>query len=242
MTDDAPATRTRNTQTSGRKRGAKYLVRDVLVIFVVAIICSFLIKTYIVRSFYIPSGSMENTLRIDDRVIVNELVPAVFPVERGDIVVFKDPGGWLPEKKPVVLNPIAAGFDWVLSLVGISGSDANDHLIKRVIGVAGDHVACCSPTGQITINGSPIYEPYLLLPAGQTTASATPFDVVVPPESLWVMGDNRNNSRDSRVHPDDPDGGFVRMNKVVGRAIFVSWPLWHWTWLDNYPDVFRGAG
>jgi signal peptidase I len=216
-------------------------VRDVLVIFAIAIVVSFVVKTFLVRSFFIPSASMEQTLVIDDRVIVNELVPDIVPIEHGDVVVFKDPGGWLPASVPVPVNPVAAATEWMLSLFGLASPDSNDHLIKRVIGLPGDTVACCTENGQITINGVPIAEPYITLPAGDTRASAIDFSVTVPADSLWVMGDNRNNSKDSRYNTDQPGGGFVPVSNVVGRAFVVSWPMSRWAWLGNYPDTFQGV-
>jgi signal peptidase I len=199
---------------------------------------SFLVKTFLVRSFFIPSSSMEQTLMIDDRVIVNELVPKAVGVEHGDIVVFKDPGGWLPARPPVEVTGIQAGTEWVLSLFGLASPDSNDHLIKRVIGLPGDTVQCCSADGKIIVNGVPITEPYVTIPAGETRASAIDFSVTVPEGSLFVMGDNRYNSKDSRYNTDKPGGGFVGLDNVVGRAFVLSWPMNHWGWLSNYPEVF----
>lgn len=213
-------------------------LRDVLVIFGIAILVSFLVKTFLVRSFFIPSSSMEQTLQIDDRVIVNELVPKAVAVEHGDIVVFKDPGGWLPAKAPVEISGIQAGTEWVLSLFGLASPDSNDHLIKRVIGLPGDTVQCCSADGKIVVNGVPITEPYITIPVGETRASAIDFNVTVPEGSIFVMGDNRYNSKDSRYNTDKPGGGFVGMDNVVGRAFVLSWPMSHWGWLSNYPEVF----
>lgn len=219
-------------------RSFLYFLRDVLVIFGIAILVSFLVKTFLVRSFFIPSASMEQTLMIDDRVIVNELVPKAVAVEHGDIVVFKDPGGWLPARPPVEVTGIQAGTEWVLSLFGLASPDSNDHLIKRVIGLPGDTVQCCSADGKIIVNGVPISEPYITIPAGETRASAIDFNVTVPEGSLFVMGDNRYNSKDSRYNTDKPGGGFVGIDNVVGRAFVLSWPMSHWGWLSNYPEVF----
>ncbi|MDH6422385.1 signal peptidase I [Aurantimicrobium minutum] len=229
------------TATSSRRSASRtvlFFVRDVLVIFGIAILVSFLVKTFLVRSFFIPSASMEQTLMIDDRVIVNELVPKAVAVDHGDIVVFKDPGGWLPARPPVELSGIQAGTEWVLSLFGLASPDSNDHLIKRVIGLPGDTVQCCSAEGKIIVNGVPITEPYITIPAGETRASAIDFNVTVPEGSLFVMGDNRYNSKDSRYNTDKPGGGFVGMDNVVGRAFVLSWPMSHWGWLSNYPEVF----
>ncbi|MFA9277043.1 MAG: signal peptidase I [Rhodoluna sp.] len=219
-------------------RSFLFFLRDVLVIFGIAILVSFLVKTFLVRSFFIPSASMEQTLMIDDRVIVNELVPKAVAVDHGDIVVFKDPGGWLPARPPVEVTGIQAGTEWVLSLFGLASPDSNDHLIKRVIGLPGDTVQCCSADGKIIVNGVPISEPYITIPAGETRASAIDFNVTVPEGSLFVMGDNRYNSKDSRYNTDKPGGGFVGIDNVVGRAFVLSWPMSHWGWLSNYPEVF----
>ncbi len=216
-------------------------LRDVLVILGIAIVVSFVVKTFLLRSFFIPSASMEQTLMIDDRVIVNELVPKVMPVQHGDIVVFKDPGGWLPARPPVELNALQSGTEWVLSLFGLASPDSNDHLIKRVIGMPGDTVTCCTAEGQVTVNGVAISEPYITIPAGETRASAIDFNVTVPGNSLFVMGDNRYNSKDSRYNTDTPSKGFVGINQVVGRAFVLSWPMNHWGWLSNYPEVFANV-
>ena len=234
---DNPSARLRRRS---RKKGALLFVRDVLVIFVVALLVSFLIKTFLVRSFFIPSSSMEQTLQIDDRILVNELVPNLVDIERGDVVVFRDPGGWLPPTAKVQQPPLIAAVDFVLSAVGLSASDSDDHLIKRVIGLPGDRVVCCNALGQMTVNGVPLNEPYVTLPAGVTNVSKDAFDVTVPGTALWVMGDNRYNSKDSRYNREQPGNGFVPVDNVVGRAFVISWPSAHWEWLDNYPSVFAG--
>jgi signal peptidase I len=214
-------------------------VRDLAIIFAIALLASVLIKTFLVRSFYIPSGSMENTLQINDRILVNQLEPSLMPISRGDVVVFKDPGGWLPPTVEPAKNPVSAAVDWVLQGVGLAPDDADDHLIKRVIGLPGDHVTCCNALGQMSVNGVPLDESaYLKLPAGVSAVSQQPFDVTVPPNSLWVMGDNRYNSADSRFNRDKPGNGFVPISDVVGRAILVTWPISRWTWLDDYGSVF----
>ena len=132
---EAPAMRPRRR----RRRGIWPLVRDILVIVVVAVLVSFVIKTFFVRSFYIPSGSMEQTLLIKDRILVDEFTPHFSGYERGDVIVFRDPGGWLPVSATPPRPPLVEAWDWVLSLVGISAPDSEDHLIKRIIGVGGDH-------------------------------------------------------------------------------------------------------
>jgi len=245
MTHIDPATSVDDVQDQkrGKSRGVRLFIRDIVLIFLAAIIISVGIKAFLIRSFYIPSESMQDTLEVNDRIIVNELVPKLVPVQRGDIVVFKDPGGWLPAAPPVHQNGFVAGVDWVLSIVGLSAPDSNDHLIKRVIGLPGDKVACCNAFGQMTVNGVPLDEKqYLKLPAGVTKVAGNDFSVTVPKNSLWVMGDNRYNSADSRLNTDTPSKGFVPMDDVVGRAFVITWPASHWTWLDNYPNVFGGVG
>jgi signal peptidase I len=223
---------------SGPLQSFLWFVRDVVIILAIAIAVSFVVKTFFVRSFFIPSESMMTTLHVDDRVIVNELVPDIMPVQHGDVVVFKDPGGWLMAHPHVSQGPIGDGIDWVLSLVGLTSPDNDQHLIKRVIGLPGDTVRCCTPEGLLTINGVAIKEPYITLPEGVTRASEVSFSVTVPKNSLWVMGDNRYNSMDSRFNIDKPGHGFVATSDVVGRAFVLSWPIKNWTWLSNYPETF----
>jgi signal peptidase I len=236
-----PRARARARSRRKRRGGAAVFIRDLVVIVAIAIVASFLIKTFLVRSFFIPSASMEHTLEIHDRILVNELVPGLVPLQRGDVVVFKDPGGWLEPSEPVAQPPVVAAVDWVLSLVGLSATDSNDHLIKRVIGLPGDHVTCCNALGQMSVNGTPLDEPYLDLPQGMNDVSAIPFDVTVPKGSLWVMGDNRYNSKDSRYNRQTTTKGFVPLKDVVGRAFVVSWPVSHWQYLSDYPDTFGGV-
>lgn len=237
MTEQNTSTPVSDSERPRRRRGGKTFLRDLIVIIVVAIIISVGIKAFLIRSFYIPSASMTNTLQINDRIIVNELVPNAIKIKRGDVIVFTDPGGWLPIAAPVAQNPV----EWAMSAVGLNSSDSNDHLVKRVIGIGGDTVACCNAAGKITVNGVPIDETqYLNLPAG-AKASAIPFSVKVPANSLWVMGDNRNDSEDSRFHAGTPTKGFVPDSDVVGRAFVISWPLNRLTWLSDYPDVFASV-
>ncbi len=237
MTTDSPS------PTTKRRRGFLVFLRDVLVIIVIAALVSFIVKTFVVRSFYIPSASMERTLMVDDRILVDELTPRWTGYERGDIVVFKDPGGWLEGVPQTPAQPpLVEAVDWVLNLVGISATDSQDHLVKRVIGVGGDHVVCCNALGQITINGAPIDElGYLNLPDGDTAASNEPFDVTVPEGSLWLLGDNRDSSRDARAHQELPSGGFVPLDNVVGKAFLTTWPFDRMGTIDGHHDSFNGV-
>ncbi|MBD8585959.1 signal peptidase I [Frigoribacterium sp. CFBP 8766] len=226
--------------TAGRRpRSIWRFLRDVLVIFLAALVLSFLVKTYLVRSFYIPSGSMEHTLEINDRVIVNELVPGLVSLHRGDVVVFADPGGWLSPLEAA--TPATGPVDKVLSTIGLAPHDGTGYLIKRVIGLPGDTVTCCDDFGHMSVNGVPLDEPYITVLPDETRASRDDFTVTVPDGSLWVMGDNRYNSRDSRYNRDKPGEGFVPLSDVAGRAAVISWPSSRWTWLDNYPTVFAGT-
>ena len=208
---------------------------DVFVIVGSALLLSLVIKTFLIRSFFIPSGSMLETLQINDRIVVNELVPSLIPVQRGDIVVFKDPGGWLtPIESTKKTNFWSDATDEFLGVFGITAPDSAQHLVKRVIGLPGDHVACAG--GKIIINGVEITETYL--PKG-VAPSYKNFDVTVPKGSYWVMGDNRSDSEDSRYHGDLPSKGFVAQKFIVGQAFVITWPQKHWTWLGTYPDVFK---
>lgn len=180
-------------------------VRDLAVIVVVALLASFLVKAYLVRAFSIPSGSMERTLLIGDNVLVNELVPGVAPLRRGDVVVFRDPGDWLT-------------------------SEQGDDLIKRVIGLPGDRVSCCDAQGRLSVNGHAVDEPYVVRPSDVDRVSAEDFDVTVPAGRIWVMGDNRYESADSRSH------GTVPTADVVGRAFVVTWPVTRWSVLGRYGE------
>jgi signal peptidase I len=227
---------------SRQRRGWKIFLRDILIIFVAALLISFLIKTFLIRSFWIPSDSMNSTLVQQDRIIVNQLEPVLIPIEHGDVVVFRDPGGWLPPRVDAPVNGFVGAVDAVLGFVGLTAPDSNDHLIKRVIGLPGDTVTCCNDFGQILVNGVPLEEPYIQLPDGATKATRDDFEVTVPEGKLWVMGDNRYNSADSAYHRDDPTGGFVPISNLVGRALLISWPVDRWTWLDNYPVTFRDVG
>lgn len=226
-----------------RRRGFLILLRDILVIIVVAALVSFVVKSFVVRSFYIPSGSMEQTLLINDRILVDELTPRWSGYDRGDVVVFKDPGGWLPPMPQTPQRPpLVEAVDGVLTFIGLSASDSQDHLVKRIIGLPGDRVACCNAVGQLSVNGTPVDEsPYLNLPQGDSVASDIEFDVTVPKDSIWVMGDNRDRSQDSRAHQDLPGGGFVPLENVVGRAFLTTWPLNRFGIIDTQDDVFSAV-
>lgn len=221
-----------------RRNWLTAFVIDFVVIIGTALVLSVLIKAFLIRSFYIPSGSMLETLQINDRIIVNVMVPELIPLERGDVVVFRDPGGWLGAITELKKEPLQEAFDFVLGTFGITAPDSAEHLVKRVIGLPGDVISCCDPEGRVIVNGVAIDEAYL---RPGSIPSELEFDVTVPQGSYWVMGDNRQNSTDSRYHQDLPSAGFVRLDYMVGRAIVVSWPVENWNWLDNFADTFSSV-
>ena len=236
---DSKAKAPRNLRAKWRRLKKNVFVAffiDLLVIVATALVLSLLVKTFLIRSFFIPSGSMLETRQIQDRIIVNELVPDIIPLERGDVVVFRDPGNWLGTIIRPEQNFFEVTGEWFLSAFGFAAPDSTQHLVKRVIGVEGDRIVCCDVDGKLTINGKAITEPYL---PKDVVPSVLEFDVVVPKDAYWVMGDNRANSEDSRYHQDLPSKGFVEKQHVVGRAFVVSWPFANWQWLDNYPNVFK---
>lgn len=234
----APKTKIGKWWQKARKNVFVGFFFDLVTILGTALVLSLLLKTFLIRSFFIPSGSMMNTLQIDDRIIVNQLVPEVVPIERGDVVVFKDPGGWLGTVAPKDKNFFETVSEFFLSSFGLVAPDSDQHLVKRVIGVGGDHVVCCDADGKLQVNGKSITEPYIIDPKAPSDVD---FDVTVPEGTIWVMGDNRAGSEDSRFHADLPGKGFVALKYVVGRAFVVSWPTSHWKWLDNYPAVFENV-
>lgn len=220
-----------------RGRGALTFLRDLLIIIVLALAISWVVKTFLVRSFYIPSPSMENTLKVDDRILVEQLTGNILEIHRGDVLVFKDPGGWLNHASVQV--PERNAMSWLTDLIGLTAPDDGDHLIKRVLGLPGDVVACCNGFGQLTINGVPINESeYVHLPPGITKVSGIEFSVTVPEGRLWMLGDNRYQSGDSRYNQYGPGEGFVPIENVVGKAIIITWPVERWGWLDNYQHLF----
>ena len=203
-------------------RRKRSFLKEFPFLIVVALVVSLFIKTFIVQFFFIPSGSMENTLQIDDRVAVNRIPFISNNIKRGDVVVFRDPDNWLPaadiETAPFVIAKAKAA----LVAVGVLPNPAKQYLVKRVVGVAGDRVICCTTTGKITVNGQEMVEPYIY--AGNVPSDMN-FDVTVPKDKLWVMGDHRGASADSRYHQEDINKGFVPLNRVTGRVLAVIWPI-----------------
>jgi signal peptidase I len=206
----------------------------------IAIVLALIIKTFLVQAFSIPSASMQDTLQIGDRVLVDKLTPWFgSKPSRGDVVVFHDPGGWLSENPPPSGNAVASGIQSVLSFIGLMPSANEKDLIKRVIAVGGDTVECRG-MGAVMVNGKPLTEPYIY--PGNTPCGDRAFGPVkVPPNRIWVMGDHRQDSLDSRYHPGLLGGGTVSDKDVVGRAIVVVWPLNHWAMLPA-PPTFDQPG
>jgi signal peptidase I len=187
-----------------RRRRARRRVVLGMILMVLAFLVTAVVQTTVLTPFTVPSVSMAKTLQPGDRILVDRLAYRFAPVRRGDVIVFTDPGDWL-----AVVNQRGGGTD--------------GFLVKRVIGVGGDRVSCCTD-GLITVNGRKIVEPFITLPAPNSPAAAT-FDVTVPPGTLWVLGDNRFNSRDSSQTQDLPTKGFVPVSDVVGQAAYTIWPL-----------------
>jgi len=196
------------------------VLREFPILVIVALAVSLIIKTFLVQFFYIPSGSMENTLQINDRVAVNKLPFLSKSIDRGDVVVFRDPANWLPEQYSQSQNRVVSKIKDGLVLVGVLPNPAKQYLVKRVIGVAGDNVV--GKDGVVTINGKATTEPYIF--AGNK-ASELDFNITVPAGKVWVMGDHRGSSADSRYHQDDVNNGFVPLSKVTGQVFAVIWPF-----------------
>lgn len=231
---------TRAGERRGRRRrggGFWSAVREIFLIAASALVISFLIKTFLAQAFWIPSGSMEQTLVYGDRVMVSKVQAGPMAVERGDIVVFEDPGGWLPPTQAVDRGPLLNGVRRTLEFVGVAPSTQGNHLIKRIIGMPGDHVVCCDDQDRITVNGEPLEESGYLFP-GDSPSTQT-FDIAVPEDRIWLMGDHRSNSRDSRGN-DDGTGvaGSVPLDGVVGQAFVLIFPLENFTWFST-PDTFE---
>jgi signal peptidase I len=196
------------------------LLRELPLLVILALLVSLFIKSFLVQFFYIPSGSMENTLQIKDRVAVNRVPFIGNDVNRGDVIVFRDPAGWLPDASSLDGNRFTNAIREGLVIVGIIPNPAKQYLVKRVIGVAGDNVVAKDQV--LTINGKPTNEPYIF--AGNTP-SDTDFNITVPEGKVWVMGDHRGASGDSRVHQDDVNNGMVPVEKITGRVIATIWPI-----------------
>ena len=203
----------------------------------VAVALMMLVRAFLVQSFSVPSGSMQQTLEPGDRILVTRLERGP-SIERGDVVVFDGTDTW---GKPAGANNetgVRATLSSVLAFISLSsGAD----YVKRVVGVPGDHIVCCAVDGRLTVNGVAVDEPYLY---PGNPPSTMKFDVIVPAGKIWVMGDHRSDSEDSRFH--DPSGngsdGAVPIDAITGRAVAVVWPLGRAGWLSNYSSTFAPVG
>ncbi len=203
-------------------------------LIVVALVLALVIKSFLIQAFYIPSASMENTLEIGDRVLISKVVYHLRPIHRGDIIVFDGSGSWDFDNPPASSNIFSKGLSELEGIVGIS-HDSSIY-IKRVIGLPGDTVACLTAGGDLTVNGVPLSESSYLYP-GNAPCDGT-FSVRVPAGRLWVEGDHRSVSYDSRGHMGDPGGGTIPESAVLGRAFVIIWPPSRWGFLD-IPATFE---
>jgi signal peptidase I len=228
------------------KRGRPFW-RELPVLIGVALIIALVIKTFVVQAFFIPSSSMEDTLLIGDKVLVNKLVYHLRPIHTGDIIVFDGAGSWdpvarasKPSSDPVVRVYRATLVPLARSIGGLFGTaPGQTDYIKRVLGTPGDRVACCNAQGQVTVNGVALREQSYLFPGA--SPSQIHFSITVPPGRLWVMGDNRLVSDDSRLHTSDPGAGTIPENEVIGRAFMTVWPPSRWRILQ-IPATFGQPG
>jgi signal peptidase I len=240
--DDSDETEQAAPPAPARKRMS--WLTEMVVLVVVALVIALTVKTYALQPFKIPSASMEDTLLINDKVLVNKLVGRISQIHRGDIVVFNGAGNWDPPVRQSD-NPLDRIYRNILGLFGDDSGQVD--YIKRVIGLPGDRVQCCDASGMLTVNGVALHERGYLYPGSEP--SAIRFSIVVPPGRLWVMGDNREDSSDSRLHdcavrgascePWDRDGT-VPESSVIGRAIMVVWPLSKFKIL-SVPSTFSQA-
>jgi signal peptidase I len=235
--------------TSGDRKGSRKkkqgsFWKELPILIGVALALAMVIKAFAVQAFYIPSQSMENTLKVGDRVLVNKIVYHTRDIKRGDIVVFNGLDSWDPEVQySQPSNPVSKVLHAIGSAFGVVPGEKD--YIKRVIGVPGDHVACCDAQGRVTVNGHPLEETSYVytdpVTHEQNKPSDTKFKITVPPGRLWVMGDHREVSYDSRGHLGDPGGGTIPESRVVGRAFVIVWPVTRVNTL-SIPKTFGQSG
>ncbi|MGW0464300.1 signal peptidase I [Streptomyces sp. NPDC003027] len=223
-----------------KRRRRRSAVKEIPLLIMVALLIALVLKTFLIQAFVIPSGSMEQTIRIDDRVVVDKLTPWFgSKPQRGDVVVFKDPGNWLQqEEAPPADDPVGVKqIKQFLTFIGLLPSADEQDLIKRVVAVGGDTVECCGKDGRLTVNGVPLDEPYLH--PGDAPSKIT-FEVKVPTGRIFVLGDHRSDSADSRFHLEEKDRGTISEKDVVGRAVAIVWPVGHWRRLEE-PETFAAV-
>ncbi len=233
-TSAATATTKAATATTKAKGKRRSFWKELPVLIVVALVLALVIKTYALQAFYIPSGSMENTLDIGDRVLINKLVYDFRDIHRGDVIVFNGAGSWDTDLPAPSTNPVSRFFTNIGQMIGVVHGE--DDYVKRVIGLPGDHVACCNAQGQITVNGVALDETSYLYPGN--APSEERFSITVPPGRLWVMGDHRAISYDSRGHMGDPGGGTIPESAVLGRVFVRIWPPSRWSFI-SIPSTFN---
>ena len=210
------------------------LLREIPIIIGSALIVSIIVKTFFLHFFYIPTGSMENTLQVGDRIAVNKFGALFSEIKRGEIVVFADPDNWLGQAPDDQNSGLIGQGKNLLITIGVVPDPAKQYLIKRVIGVGGDTVICCDDQDKLQVNGKSVDEPYVY---ENDKASESNFNVTVPEGFIWVMGDHRAASSDSRFHTNDVNSGMVPLNKVVGRATFIVWPVSNLDFLEKGSDL-----
>jgi signal peptidase I len=235
-----PASRfSRRLRRKERQASKGSLLRELPVLLLIAFVLALLVKTFLVQAFFIPSGSMEQTLHgcpgcTGDRVLVNKVPYWFGDPEPGDVVVFKGPDTWSPEiqvEEPS--NWFTGALLWVGRTIGVA-PPSEDDFIKRVIATEGQSVQCCDAEGRVTVDGEPLEEPYIF---ENSPLESRAFDAVVVPDGrLWVMGDHRSASADSKAHIDDKYTGTVGVEDVIGKASVIVWPPSRIGLLDD-PDI-----
>lgn len=193
-------------------------LREIGIIAAIVAVVSIVVRTFLFQVFYVPSVSMNDTLQVNDKIVASKFALTTDGIRRGDVVVFHDPGGWLAV--PPQPNALQWLFQRPLEIIGLLPNQPGEDLVKRVIGVAGDHVVCCNPAGRIMVNGHALDERSYTL----GDSSAVPFDIRVPDHRIFVMGDNRHQSADSRFHL-DVESGTVDVGEVRGIVIATIWPI-----------------
>jgi signal peptidase I len=220
--------RTSHRRDRGRQKKKGSLLRELPVLLLVAFVLALVVKTFFVQAFFIPSGSMEQTLHgcpgcTGDRVLVNKVPYWFGEPESGDVVVFKGPDTWTPEVTVTEPSNWATGaLLWLGRTVGVA-PPSEDDFVKRVIATAGQTVECCDEQGRVLVDGKPLDEPYIFEnnPIEQRSFPK----VTVPEGRLWVMGDHRSASADSREHMGDKYSGTIGVDDVIGKAALIVWPI-----------------
>lgn len=224
-----------------KKKQQRSFWKELPILIVVALVLAFLIQHFLARVYMIPSGSMEDTLRVGDRILVDKVTYEFTDVEPGDVVVFKGPPTWVPESASGDSdNGFVDFLQSIASVFGLAPPDEKD-FVKRVIATAGQTVSCCGENDHVMVNGEPLAEPYLYWPPGQPHKQQQFGPVTVPPGEVWVMGDNRTNSCDSRCQGGGGKAGAVPVENVIGEARLIVLPPTHWATIDDPNPQALGA-